>query len=208
MIHEDLKLWEAVQDVDLKFTKQVNVSGKPNFTNIDTYELIRMATEQFGSYGKGWGIKDMSWSSRTVGETTQDILDVIFFFPGGEFPYRNILTSIYKTKSGYLKIDDDSAKKLQTNTIAKCLSLIGFGSSIYRGQFEDAGYMAELYADQVELIPPQDVQKLIKGIGFYKVNKEDVLKQFNISHLKDIEKSELNKVEAFIKKLSEENNVK
>ena len=200
---DNLKLWNAVQDVDLKFTKQVNVPGKPRFTNIDSYELIRMATEQFGEYGKTWGIKEMHWSTRTVGDTTQDILDAVFYYPDGEFPYRNVITSVYKTKQGYMKVDDDYAKKLITNTVAKCLSMIGFATSIFRGQFEDAGYMAELLAEQTELITPADVGKLLKGIGYYNVDKEKVLRHFNIQHIKDLPKTSLSECEALIKKLSE-----
>jgi len=200
---ENLQLWNKVQDVEIKFTKQVRVAGKQPFTNIDTYELIRMATEQFGEYGKGFGIKSMEWSEKEVQDTTLLILDAVFFFEGGEFPYRNSLKSIYKTKSGYMFIDEDAPKKLITNTIAKCLSMIGFGASVYLGMFEDQDYINEMMSSQVTLIQPNDVNKLLKGINYYKVSKDEVLTHFTISHLKDLPQSELNEAEALIKKMGE-----
>ena len=200
----NLELWNSVYDVDLKFTKQVRVPGKQPFTSIDTYQLIKMATEKFGEYGKGFGIKSMSWSEKEVGDTTLTMLDVIFFFPGGEFPYRNSLKSVYKTKAGYMMIDEDAPKKIITNTIGKCLSMLGFGAAVYLGEFEDQEYMNELMASQETLINPADVQKLIKGINYYKVDKAEVLKHFVITHLKELPAAELQECEALIKRLGAE----
>lgn len=198
---ENLKLWNEVQDVELKFTKQVRVAGKQPFVNVDTYELLRMATEQFGSYGKGFGIKSMEWSEKKVGDTTLLVLDVIFFYPDGEFPYRNSLKYIYKTKSGYLMVDEDAFKKIITNTIGKCLSMVGFAASVYLGLFDDQGYIDEMVASQETLISPADVQKLLKGINYYKVDKDQVLKHFVLTHLKDLPQNEMHEAEALIKKL-------
>lgn len=205
---ENLALWNKVYDVDPKMTKQVRVNGKQPFTNIDTYELIRMATEQFGEYGKGFGVKDLSWSYRTFDKTEITSLDVTFFYPDGEFPYRNELKSAYQTQKGYMMVDEDAPKKLITNTIAKCLSMLGFGASVYMGKFEDQEYMAELLASQVELIAPAEVGKLLKGIEYYKVDKETVLKNFSITHLKELPKSELSVCEAYIKKIGTKTDAK
>ena len=202
---KNLELWNSVSDVNLDFTKQVRVPGKQPFTNIDSYEIIRMATDKFGPYGKGFGIESMIWSEKEYGDTTMLILDVKFFYPDGKFPYRNMIKSVYKTKSGYLMVDEDSAKKIITNTIAKCLSLIGFGASVYLGMFDDQEYMSEMMSSREELISPTEVQKLIKGINYYKVDKKLVLDHFIITHLKDLPKSELNEAEAFIKKLGSKN---
>ena len=71
---ENIELWNSVSDVNLKYTKRVNVPGKTAFTNIDSYELIRMATEKFGSYGKGFGIKSMAWSEKQIEDTVLLVL--------------------------------------------------------------------------------------------------------------------------------------
>lgn len=202
-MNENLKLWNDVSDVDINFTKKVNVSGKTPFTNIDSYKLIEMATEQFGSYGKGFGIKSMSWSERQVETTTLLVLDVVFFYPDGEFPYRTSIKSIYKAKAGYIIIDEDAPKKIITNTVAKCLSMIGFGASVYLGKFEDDAYINEILSSQVPVIAPIDVQKILKGINYYKVDKSRVLSHFGITHLKDLPSSKLQECEAFIKKLGD-----
>ncbi len=200
---ENIELWNSVSDVNLKYTKRVNVPGKTAFTNIDSYELIRMATEKFGSYGKGFGIKSMAWSENQVEDTVLLVLDCLFFFPGGEFPYRTAIKSIYKAKAGYMVIDEDAPKKIITNTIAKCLSMIGFGANVYLGMFEDEAYINEMVHSQIQVIQPNDVNKLLKGINYYKVNKEEVLKHFGINHLKDLPMASINEAEALIKKLSE-----
>jgi len=197
----DIEIWNKNSDVNLKFTKKVNVPGKTPFTNIDTYELLRMATEQFGSYGKGFGIKEMSWSERQVEDTTLLVLDSVFFFPGGEFPYRTSLKSIYKAKAGYMVIDEDAPKKLITNTIAKCLSMIGFGASVYLGLWEDEIHMNELVHSQIVVVSQDEVNKLLQGISYYKIDKAVVLSHFGLSHLKDLPKASLEEAKAFIKEI-------
>lgn len=202
---KDIEIWNKVADVDMRFTKKVNVPGKTPFTNIDTYELIRMATEQFGSYGKGFGIKAMEWSEKQVEDTTLLILDCVFFFPDGEFPYRTSIKSIYKAKAGYMMIDEDAPKKIITNTIAKCLSMIGFGASVYLGMFEDESYVSEMVHSQIVVIQPTDVNKLLKGITYYKVDKDVILNHFGITHLKDLPLAKMQEAEALIKKLGDKN---
>lgn len=200
---ENLNIWNNNQDIDLKFTKQVRVPGRQPFTSIDTYELIRLATKEFGTYGDGFGISSMAWSEKEVGDTTMLILDAVFSYKEVSFPYRNMIKYIYKTKAGYLKIDEDAPKKVITNTVAKCLSMLGFGASAYLGMFEDENYINEMINSQEILIQPNDVNKLIKGINYYKVSKDEVLKHFVISHLKDLPQRELQECEALIKKLGE-----
>ncbi len=198
---ENLKLWNNNQDVDIKFTKKVNVPGKQPFTSIDTYELIRMATKEFGEYGKGFGIKSMVWKEQEFGETVLLTLDALFFFDGGEFPIRNSLKQVYKTKSGYLMVDEDAPKKIMTNTIAKALSYLGFGASAYLGMFEDDNYINEMLSGAIVVIQPMDVQKLLKGISYYESDKNKVLSTFGITHLKDLPQAKLNECESFIKEI-------
>ena len=141
---EHLTLWNEVRKVDPAFTKEVNAPGKPNFTNIDTYYLIQTATKHFGSYGKGFGLKELSIDEVHLGDTIIAKLHGTFFYPDGSFPVYNALKLVYKTKQGYDKIDEDVYKKIITNTIGKALSYLGFGADIYMGKFEDAAYVQEV----------------------------------------------------------------
>ena len=199
-MHEDYKLFARTTDVD--FTKRVTVSGKPTFVNIDPYYLIEEATKQFGLFGKGWGFRKTDFSTIAIGDTTLLVINALFFYEGGEFPISNATKISYKTSGGYLKINEDAYKILETNTISKALSRIGFGADVFKGLFDQDAYMAELYADKVELITPQEVQKLLKGMSYYGVPKDEILKHFNISHIKDLPKASMSECEALIKKLS------
>jgi hypothetical protein len=193
MNKENLELWNRVTKIDPKHTKKVKVQGKQPFTNIDTYYLLQRATEEFGSYGKGFGIKSMSWSDLVIGDTTLLILDAVFFFPDGEFPIRNSLKMAYMTQKGYMMIDEDAPKKLTTNTIAKALSYIGFGASVYLGQWEDAAYVNEMLGTFTMITPEQRVElsKLIQDTNtdLIKFNESFSINTLTDLPIKDFEKA-------------------
>ena len=50
------ELWDSVEKTDPKFTKKVNQRG--GFTAIGAQYQMRKATESFGPYGIGWGVKE------------------------------------------------------------------------------------------------------------------------------------------------------
>jgi len=43
-----------------------------------------------------------------------------------------------------LKIDDNFAKKLETDTLTKAISKLGFNADIFMGKFDDVKYLAEV----------------------------------------------------------------
>ena len=100
--HKDYELFNRTTDI--KFTKNVKVAGKPQFTNIDTYWLIEEATKVFGLFGKGWGFKSLDYSTLSIGDTMLLQLQAVFFFKGGEFPIANSTKMSYKTKAGYITV--------------------------------------------------------------------------------------------------------
>ena len=133
----NLELWNRVCKTDPKHTKKANVKGN-NLTSIKPQYQIMMATEEFGSYGKTWGFKNI--------ELTYDLVDkglVIFkaefFYPDGSFPAINTI-SIYRDNA-QTKLDDEFAKKVETDSLTKCLSKLGFNADIFLGQFDDSGYV-------------------------------------------------------------------
>ena len=134
---ENMKLWEAVCQTDPEHTKKANVKGN-NLTSIKPQYQIMMATEQFGAYGSTWGFKNI--------EITYDLLEkglvvfqADFFYPTGTFPAINT-TSIYRDNA-QTKLDDEFAKKVETDSLTKCLSKLGFNADIFLGQFDDMRYV-------------------------------------------------------------------
>lgn len=183
---------------DPKYTKNVSVGGRPSFTNIDTYYLIKEASEEFGLFGESWGLKETDYQYRDIGETTLVILHAVFFFPGGSFPITHSGKLTYKAKSGYNVIDDDIFKKLETNIIAKALSRIGFGTDVYMGRFEDAQYVGEAAAGH-ETISFDQTNRIMKGLAYYGVDVKLLLKEFGLSVVKDLSAADFEKAIALIK---------
>ncbi len=202
MSHKDYNAFKENSKTDPNMCKKVSVSGKQPFTNIDTYYLTERATEDFGFFGKGWGLKETNYKELQFGETTMLVLNAIFFFPDGEFPISNSVKLAYMTSKGYLKIDEDAWKKIETNTIAKALSRIGYGADVYMGKFEDQMYVGDMLTEHEKLSPAQ-LQEITKGLTYYKVDATKLTKHFIVSRLADIPASKLEEAKAVIKMFTE-----
>ncbi len=147
----NLELWNAVEKTDPEYTSEAEISGR-KVTSIDAYIQIKNATEQFGKYGEKWGLKDTSMEFKQFGETTLCLYKATFYYPNGEFPIYNSIKLAYMTRGqggsgGYLKIDEDFAKKVETNTMTKALSKLGFNTDVFMGKFEDSTYVKEVQVE-------------------------------------------------------------
>lgn len=137
---DNLKLWESVEKTDPSYTKKANVKGN-QITSIAPQFQIKNATDKFGVYGITWGFKNME-----IDYTLKDIgmvsFKALFYFPNGEF---EIINSIGLYRDGAMtKIDNDFAKKLETDTLTKALSKLGFNADIFLGKFDDLRYVEEV----------------------------------------------------------------
>jgi hypothetical protein len=181
-IKKDLEIFNNTTDI--KYTKKVTF-GTP-FTSIDAYYLISEATKKFGLFGKGWGIRDSKWSETQLPDgTILAIIDVIFFFPNGSFPIRNSDKLYYKTKTKGMKLDEEVYKKIETNTISKALSRIGFGTDIYMGKFDDDRYRNDAAMQHVKC-NDGSVNAIRKELKKYNKNEKDILSHFKITSLTDL----------------------
>lgn len=148
MSEENMKLWEAVQKTDPKHTKNANVKGN-KITSIKPQYQILQATKQWGPYGTLWGFKNLQlgYELKDAGLVT---FKGTFYYPGGEFESLNVV-SIWKDNAK-TKIDDDFAKKVETDSLTKSLSKLGFSADIFMGRFDDIKYVQEMNA---EFNPPE-----------------------------------------------------
>jgi len=80
------------------------------------------------------------------------ILDAIFFFPNGEFPIKNAQKLFMDNAK--TKIDDNFAKKLETDTLTKAISKLGFNADIFLGLFDDVKYLADVTKEFAEKPAP------------------------------------------------------
>ena len=170
MEKNNLKLWNKVEKTNPKYTKKAKIGGM-SITSIAPQFQIMNATEQFGSYGETWGfrniefdysitntpitLKVVDWNTKEV-ENVNSILGLVgfkatFFFPNGEFEITNSIKIF--TDNKHSKIDDNFAKKLETDALTKALSKLGFNADIFLGKFDDQRYVEEVKKEFNKPIP-------------------------------------------------------
>ena len=146
---ENMKLWKSVETTDPNFTKKVNQRG--GFTAIGAQYQLRTATETFGPFGTGWGVKNErieKWEDSGLAVYTATLWYVSREFKKGipvvqdkpsEFP---IHSSIKYHSNG--RVDDDFMKKVATDALTKGLSKLGFNADVFMGMFDDNKYVNKL----------------------------------------------------------------
>ncbi len=134
-----MELWNRVCKTDPNHTKKANVKGN-NLTSIKPQYQIMMATEEFGSYGATWGFKDITLSYDLIDKGLV-VFKAEFYYPTGSFPAINTI-SVFRDNA-QTKLDDEFAKKVETDSLTKCLSKLGFNADIFLGQFDDVRYVEQ-----------------------------------------------------------------
>lgn len=182
---DNLELWHRVEKTNPKYTKNANVRGN-KITSIAPQFQIMNVTSEFGVYGKTWGFKKLNLDYTLANNFGLIVLDAVFFFPGGEFEIKNSI-NIW-TDNAKTRIDSDFAKKLETDTLTKAISKLGFNADIFMGKFDDTKYVAEMEAEFNPPPPPvtpklndKQFEKLINGA------KEEIEKYLGLIADKKIE---------------------
>ena len=147
----NLELWNKVEKTNPKYTKKANVKGN-NITAIAPQYQIKNVTEQFGSYGTSWGFKSLEFDYTLTESLGLVILHAVFYYPNGEFPIKNA-QSLFMDNAK-TKVDDNFAKKLETDTLTKAISKLGFNADIFMGLFDDVKYLAEVTKEFAEAPAP------------------------------------------------------
>jgi hypothetical protein len=136
---KNTQLWNSVQKTDPRFTKKVNQRG--GFTAIDAHSQVYKATESFGSFGIGWGVKKESFERYE--DTGLVLYQAILWYKYegvlGEIPIHSSIK--YHANS---RVDDDFAKKVATDAMTKGLSKLGFNADVFMGLFDDNKYVSSL----------------------------------------------------------------
>ena len=179
-----LELWNKVQKTNPNYTKKAKIGGL-NITSIAPQYQIMQVTEQFGVYGETWGFKDIELSYDLVEKYNLVVFKGVFFFPKGEF---EIINSIKMFMDRALTmVDDNFAKKLETDALTKAISKLGFNADIFLGKFDDQRYLEEVtkeFASVVEkewlsdanfklLQAPKNHSRILEYLKLYKARPED-----------------------------------
>lgn len=145
MSDNNLGIWSQVEKTDLSYAKKVNQRG--GYTAISPQYQLKQATKVFGSYGKGFGLSESDFDMSLFESLGVVMHKAKFFYVTDgervEFPISNAIQAT--TGAGDKKrVDVDFAKKVETNTVSKALSKLGFNADVFMGMFEDNQYMQEL----------------------------------------------------------------
>jgi hypothetical protein len=220
----NMDLWDSVSKTNIRYTKPTKLNGM-QITAIDPQYQKESATRAFGPFGIGWGIEKEKFDYSEFGDTRLAHYSAILWFKyegeRGEIPIHANIKVSYMTsgKNVYLKIDDNYAKKLQTDALTKGLSNLGFNADIFMGKFEDNRYLSDrtleaqaedfITGDIIErylaLIEQEDAaglwffeMELKRNTGFHESSMNLYMKCIDLlqSHFPDGRKTALKKMHA------------
>ena len=198
---DNMKLWESVETTDPNFTKKVNQRG--GFTAISAQYQLMTATETFGPFGTGWGVKDErieKWEdvglavyTGTLWYRPAEFRDgMVVIKQESEFP---IHSSIKYHSNG--RVDDDFMKKVATDALTKGLSKLGFNADVFMGKFDDNKYVNKLtnmngtwkkeVSDTAEKLNKEDKESIMNFLKDGSINSNNYKKA--LSRIEELYKS-------------------
>ena len=137
----NMELWNKVCRTNPDDTQPVK-KGSRQFTSICSQSQIKAATEQFGVYGRTWGLRNIRRDFESMKDYEIAIFSAEFFFPDGSFEISTSLPVWISKPKGI--IDNDICKKSETDLLTKALSKIGFNADVFMGLFDDNRYVSEM----------------------------------------------------------------
>lgn len=148
----NMELWNKVCKTDPKLTKEFKGKGGFRGTAVCAQAQRKRATELFGPFGIGWGIRNEKFEIIRLGEDCHS--DRLFY--AAELCYTTeagegeILISaeidiwMYVKNGEYWLCINDLRKKVKTDAMTKGLSELGFNSDIFEGKFDDNKYVQDM----------------------------------------------------------------
>ena len=175
VLENNLSLWNEVSITNPSFTKKVNF-GAHKYTAINPQTQLKEATRIWGKYGEAWGIKNIRNQVLDINDNDANRVHklivslVTFYYPGKdgkvvEFDLSNSLELATYTSKGKFVIDSDAFKKIETNSISKALSKLGFNSDVFEGHFDEEDYIkTALFATKSEGMDNAQIKASIKAL--------------------------------------------
>ena len=149
---DTMKIWDSVGTTDAKYVKSFSRGGGFKGTAINATWLAREATRTFGPCGIGWGVKVLDEKyveGHHLTDRDRSIIHVArvelwYKLDGSEGRVEQYgqTTMVGSNKNGAFT-DEEAPKKSITDAMSKCLSLLGFGSDVHLGLFDDNKYVAD-----------------------------------------------------------------
>jgi hypothetical protein len=193
---DNLSLWNKVEKTNPAHIKDAKI-GQLSIKAINAQSQIKEATKQFGTYGNTWGLKNLKYSFMDIETTKMAMLGAEFYYPSGEFEIHTTLKIAYMTQgaNGYLKIDDDFMKKMETDVTTKALSKLGFNADVFMGLYDDNRYVNQMKEEfnPVPKAQPKVIEKInetqakeLNSLFTSDEHKNDFLATCKISKIEDL----------------------
>ena len=157
MENKNLTLWEKVQDTPTEIIQKIKAEDGTELNNVAPIHRLKKATEIFGTYGKNWGLKNIKHSEQKIFNTLiLGTVDAIFFYTHNdvkiEFEITNSIPIVSVSDDKKMKVNYTYRKAIETDTITKALSRLGFNADIYTDSELIAGTQAQSDFDNMELV--------------------------------------------------------
>jgi hypothetical protein len=178
---KNLELWNKVEKTNPKYTKKAKISGHEITAIAPQYQIMQV-TEEFGVYGQTWGFKNITLDYSLAEKFNLVVFKGIFFFPKGEFEIINSC-KMYMDRACTM-VDDNFAKKIETDALTKAISKLGFNADIFMGKFDDVRYVEEMKKEFKEPNPSISDDRFIsalQAIADNKATKEDLINNFTLT---------------------------
>lgn len=177
----NLELWNKVEKTNPKYTKKAKISGHEITAIAPQYQIMQV-TEQFGVYGQTWGFKNITLDYSLADKFNLVVFKGFFFFPNGEFEIINSC-KLYMDRACTM-VDDNFAKKIETDALTKAISKLGFNADIFMGKFDDVRYVEEMKQEFKEPNPPISDERFtnaLQAIADGKATKESLINNFTLT---------------------------
>lgn len=158
MENKNLALWEKVQDTPTEIIQKIKAEDGTELNNVAPIHILKKATEIFGTYGKNWGLKNIKHSEQKIfNNLILGIIDATFFYTENniqvEFEISNSTPIVSLADDKKMKVNYTYRKALETDTITKSLSRLGFNADIYTdGELIGSSEQQEGF-NEMDLIP-------------------------------------------------------
>ena len=182
---DNMKIWNNVCKTDPAHTKGANVRGN-NITAIAPQSQIMKATEQFGPYGASWGLSEIKYDYALSEKIGVVLIHCVFFYPGGKFPISSSI-SVYKDNAK-TKVDDDFAKKIETDVLTKALSKIGFNADVFMGLYDDHRYVESMKEEfnKKPVVSAEQVENIRRELDRCNMSVDQFCKSWGMATLEEL----------------------
>jgi hypothetical protein len=200
--NQNLSIWNHANKTDPSATTDLQGMGYAG-TGINGNWMVEKATELWGPMGDNWGIDildDRFDQGGPIFDADKKIIvcnaivhtiKINLWYMKGEkkcvIPSYGHTNFVYHTKWGPAT-ENDAPKKSLTDALKKALSMLGFCSDIYGGQYENAGYKASITAEyeaekqeQIQIEQDEKIKDLSQYIELTrsKIKSAETLKEIN-----------------------------